>query len=152
MHPQNLTLFVDNIAQKTDAEDPCKPKDSVALAGRVQSEAKSEFLQGRTECCSRVIGGREEYKSQDKRTAVKNAPCPKSVVQLCSLLGFINYFSIFFYFYFYLLFFCVEPFNSPQFSGSTAQGRIASTHPTELGSNRHTEGAKASEFATRLCS
>lgn len=61
-----------------------------------------------------MIDGGDQYKSQDKITAVKNAPCPTNVVQLCSLLGFINYFSHFF----------AEPFNSPEFSESTAQERI----------------------------
>lgn len=35
MHPQTLMLFVDIVTQKTDAEGLHKPKESVALAGRV---------------------------------------------------------------------------------------------------------------------
>lgn len=61
-----------------------------------------------------MIDGGDQYKSQDKITAVKNASCPTNVVQLCSLLGFIKYFGHFF----------VEPFSSLEFSESAAQERI----------------------------
>lgn len=67
------------------------------------------------ECCSHVIDGGDQYKSQDKITAVKNASCPTNVVLLCSLVGFINYSSHFFF---------AEPFNRPEFSQSAAQERI----------------------------
>lgn len=78
-----------------------------------------------------MIDGGDQYKSQGKATAVKNASCPTNVVQLCSLLGFINYFSHFF----------AEPFNSLEFSESTAQERIGNGIDAVKETRRHRDAS-----------
>ena len=67
----------------------------LATAGLQLNKSERKFLFSQVEYLGHVIDASGLHPTQEKVKAIQEAPEPKNLVELCSFLGMINYYSRF---------------------------------------------------------